>query len=687
VYARVAGQSITPQGLFDYATGQYTPARFENYVTGEVSATPPSVDVVVHEGDTDSLLADEAGKPRSYVQFARMGLAQQKSQVGPGGRAPGAGKFDASYHRYGSRLPNEKQKAQEESFFDGIDTSIDGIVDLAPEAFPTDTMNYVSRAVHAASEKLDAAHPEAVVPLLSSALENLDVAIQSVEKWKGDSIERANALHELRVKRVQLNDALALALGLSVDATAAGADHRVGSSVSVWSQVKTSAAAPLAVTESWLTNSTGALAKPEDVTEHRNTLTSDRPLSRTLTAKPDLTYEITRPYFSRSSIEAPVYQLNQPGLRNAPATPPALTAWTKVEFRGTTVEMGRVVHDGPQALSFVPAYSLTLSAHAQVVPQSERSLAITATLSPVPKGDEVSPITLQLPKGWSQAKGTKAVSADGMKPFLVATPGGTAWPIADLHATARAKAGEVYTEGYHPVGYGDLPRTNFYTPAADRLVPVDLELPAARRIGYLPGTGDAVPEALESIGLKPEMLTVADLTAEKLKQYASVVLGVRTYAAHPDLHGAPTQALLNYAKSGGNVVVQYQTAEFTGDDAPYPLTLGRDAEKVVDETDPVRLIEDFNDPAVRLLVTPNRIRPEDFDGWVEERGHGFLRTWDPRYSTPTETHDPGEDPQRGGLATVKLGEGRWTYLAFAVYRQLPEAVPGAFRLFVNLLQK
>jgi hypothetical protein len=526
-----------------------------------------------------------------------------------------------------------------------------------------------------------------VAPLLSSALESIDVAIQSVENWRGDAIKKANALHELRVKRVQLNDALALALGLSVDATATGAEHNVGGGVSVWSQVKTSAAEPLSVTESWLTNSTGELAKPEDTTENRNTLTSSRPLSRTLTAQPELTYEITRPYFSRSSIEAPVYQLNQPGLRNAPAAPPALTAWTKVEFRGTTVEMGRVVHDGPQPLSFVPAYSLTLSAHAQVVPQSERNLAITATLKPVPKGDAVSPMMLQLPKGWSQARDAKAASTDGMKQFLVVPPGGAAWPAAEVHAAARAKAGEVYTEGYRPVGYGDLPRTNFYTPAEDRLVHVDLKLPAARRIGYLPGTGDAVPEALESIGLKPEMLTVADLTADKLKQYDSVVLGVRTYAAHPDLHGAPTQALLNYAKSGGNVVVQYQTAEFTGDDAPYPLTLGRDAEKVVDETDPVRLIEDFNDPAVRLLVTPNRIRPEDFDGWVAERGHGFLRTWDPHYSAPTETHDPGEEPQRGGLATVKLGEGRWTYLAFAVYRQLPEAVPGAFRLFVNLLQR
>jgi hypothetical protein len=93
---------------------------------------------------------------------------------------------------------------------------------------------------------------------------------------------------------------------------------------------------------------------------------------------------------------------------------------------------------------------------------------------------------------------------------------------------------------------------------------------------------------------------------------------------------------------------------------------------------------------VRLLYAPNRISAADFNGWIEERGHGFLSTWDPHYSAPTETHDPGQNPQRGGLITVQLGDdpkhlGRWTYVAFAIYRQLPEAVPGAYRLFLNLI--
>jgi hypothetical protein len=302
-------------------------------------------------------------------------------------------------------------------------------------------------------------------------------------------------------------------------------------------------------------------------------------------------------------------------------------------------------------------------------------------------------VHLSLPADWTKAPDAELESKPGGSPttaeFTVTPPRRAVTSVAT--AQVESIDGNA-SEGYRRIGYGDLPRTNFYTPATDRIVPVDLKLPpeGKRRIGYLPGTGDDVPAALASIGMKPTMLTIADLTPAKLGQFDTIILGVRTYNAHPDLHGAPTQTLLDYARNGGNVVVQYQTAEFTAADAPYPLTLGGAAEKVVDETDPVQLL----DTSAPLLTTPNHITPADFNGWIEERGHGFLGSWDGHYIALTEVHDPGseaehvqpEQPQKGGLITTQLGKGRWTYLAFAVYRQLPEAVPGAFRIFVNLLQ-
>jgi LmbE family N-acetylglucosaminyl deacetylase len=214
VYARVPGQSISEKGLFDYATGQYTPARFTNYVTGEVTTTAPSTDVVVHEGTEDKLLADGEGKPRSYVQFARIGLGLQKSQIGGNMRTPGAGKFDVNYHRYGSLLPADKQKQEEDSFFEGIDTSIDSIASLAPGAFSGDALATVSHDIEEANKKFKPSHIEDVAPPLADALDHVDKLIKTVEEWNGDAVQKDNALHELRIKRVQLNDALVLALGV-----------------------------------------------------------------------------------------------------------------------------------------------------------------------------------------------------------------------------------------------------------------------------------------------------------------------------------------------------------------------------------------------------------------------------------------------------------------------------------------
>ncbi len=130
-------------------------------------------------------------------------------------------------------------------------------------------------------------------------------------------------------------------------------------------------------------------------------------------------------------------------------------------------------------------------------------------------------------------------------------------------------------------------------------------------------------------------------------------------------------------RRGGTLIVQYQSGNFP---APAPLNLGR-AERVVDEAAPVKLL----DPANPLFTAPNVITAADFDGWVEERGHSFLESWDPAYTALTETADPGQDPQRGGLVVAHAGKGTYIYLAFALYRQFPELVPGAYRILANLL--
>jgi hypothetical protein len=140
--------------------------------------------------------------------------------------------------------------------------------------------------------------------------------------------------------------------------------------------------------------------------------------------------------------------------------------------------------------------------------------------------------------------------------------------------------------------------------------------------------------------------------------------------------------LLNYVKNGGVLIVQYNVQNFDGEVAPFSVSLGSNPSKVVDEASTVKFLQPDN-PA---FAWPNKIVPDDFKGWEEERGHGFLAKWDKaHYVSLVETHDPDQDPQEGGLLVAHYGRGVYVYDAFALYRQLPSGVPGAYRILANLV--
>ena len=223
---------------------------------------------------------------------------------------------------------------------------------------------------------------------------------------------------------------------------------------------------------------------------------------------------------------------------------------------------------------------------------------------------------------------------------------------------------------------------NLYMPATYRTSGVDCKIAPGLRVGYVTGTGDAVPQSLASIGVKSDFLSPEDLAQGDLQKYDVIVLGVRAYAARPEL-ATHNQRLLDYVKNGGVVIVQYNTAAIRPQlSGLTPTACRMTAERVVDETRPLQ----FLDPKSPVLTWPNQDRASRISaGWVEERGHGFLTSWDEHYEAPIETHDPDQDPQKGGLVYAPYGRGVYVYVAFALYRQLPDGVPGAYRLFANLL--
>jgi len=698
VYARVPFFSVSAKGMFDYATNKYAPARFYNYVTKEWTNEAPKANVTIPEGDYSPVLG------LSYLQFARTGLGLQKTQNGGMG-LPAAGEFDVPYHRYGSRV---KTGETEKNFFDGVDVSLEGMASLAASspagetAFLGDGLAKIDGLVKQAMEAYTIAAPEKTAPFLREGLQATDALIAQVKASKLTAQEKYDLLHELKVKRVQFNDALVEALGLSLRAQVAGkggggpfarfgdgADTFVtavpGQSFGVQVQVVGGTEVPVTVTKVSLVRADGA-AQDQEVKE---LLKKDKAYGEVRPVTLSDSEPVTQPPFARASAEQAYYDVKDPAMRNASLPLPALTAWVTVDYDGVAIRLGQVVQtlhrmtgQGTvyEPLVVAPAISVAVSPAAGVVPLTEKTLTVTARVRSNVKGAAAGTVKVELPQGWTaapeRAEFSLAKDGDEEEVRFVVTPGKMTETAYTMTAVATF-AGREYREGYKTAGYAGLLPENLYRPATYQARGVEVKIAPGLRVGYLPGTGDEVQASLENLGVHATTLTMADVAGGKLSGYDVVVLGVRAYAAHPGLAAANAQ-LLNYAKNGGLVIVQYNTNQI--DLGPYPVALG-DAEKVVDERSPVRLLE----PQSAVLSWPNRITEQDFDGWVEERGHSFMESWDPQYQAPLETHDPGQDPQKGGLLVAKTGKGAYVYLAYALYRELPEGVPGAYRLFANLL--
>ncbi len=208
-----------------------------------------------------------------------------------------------------------------------------------------------------------------------------------------------------------------------------------------------------------------------------------------------------------------------------------------------------------------------------------------------------------------------------------------------------------------------------------------IALPVLTRVGYVRGASDRVPEALQAVGVPIELLGSDTLARGDLSRYDGIVIGSRAYETEPALV-ASNGRLLDYVRAGGLVLVQYQQYPFVnGGFAPYRLSIARPHDRVTDEAAAVTEL----DSASGVFHVPNEIGPDDWRGWVQERGLYFAHDWDPAYTPLVELHDPGEPPLQGGLLVATVGKGTYVYTGLSFFRQLPAGVPGAYRVFANLL--
>ncbi len=710
VYSRTPFARITNGKMYDYATGHWAPARFHNYITGAWINGQLSSDVTIPVGRYDYALG------RSYLQIARQGWGMQKSQNGganPTLRGPAVSHFHLWAVAPSAQAGPAAANAPNDSLFHNskvsIDTSLEGLASLAngnPPPWLTGGLSEIGASLKSLQSACPCQDPAAAARKLAPIYRRLLGLRARVAASSLDAESKSNLLFELDAKIDQFQSAFQYLLGLHLTAFTTNEAERnqnpfggdsapemppsVTPGQEFYVRVHTShAASNVRLTRVWLVSQSGSPWPAEDAGGAISASAAAAPAAgRTFSVRVPQDAQITKPYFTRPNTEQAYYIVSNPDWRLRPFMPWPLAAWAEFTFDGVPIRLGEVVQTlhrvpGPggiyEPLVVTPPIGVSVEPQARILPLDGGPLPVRVTVHAVAAASGT--VSLQLPAGWrsqpAQAQFHLSAAGDTDPLVFSVTPAAVQTGAYTIQALAAVN-GKTYRTGWRSVGYAGLRPYNLYTPARLKTRKVNVRVAPGLRVGYIMGSGDTVPEAIQQLGITAQLISPAQLASGNLSAWNVIVVGIRAYAVRPGL--AEAQPALNqFVRNGGTLIVQYQSGSFP---APLPITIiGRPPWTVTNEQSPVKLLY----PSNPLLSWPNRITEADFNGWFEERGHSFADSWDPGYAALTETADPGQAPQRGGLLVAHPGKGTFIYVAYALYRQLPELVPGSYRLLANLL--
>lgn len=584
-----------------------------------------------------------AGESRSMHRSQGMGTQQRK------GSAPA----------YFQHVAGEEAEGD---LFDGIDTTWGRIPGAAKAA----------ESLSAARAQYDPRDPEAVLPHLLAALREL-------EHLSGP---------EVAYKRGQLRRAIELASGIWLDATAERWDVVPGSSL----RITVTAMRRAEAAWTWRGTRVTGLAEAS--------LSNAVALQRNRASEQSAALQIP----ADSCYSQPVW-LPQPAEQGGacqerawtPGPEPVLRAvfaFATPEGVDVTLEkpvvyrwVDRSFGERERPLAVVPAVAVSFARENQIFTDS-RPVAIPVRLASNAEKAKAE-VRLEAPKGWAvdpqvrkmhfERHGQQATVQFQLTPPTHAAGG-------ELAAVA-AVGGQEIRSGMRVIDYDHLPTIAVFPRAAMRVERLDVRL-LAREIGYVMGAGDKIPDALEQLGATVHLLEAEDLAAGDLSRLNAIVTGIRALNTRPDLVAAQ-ERILEYVERGGTLVVQYNTVPFGGRRGgpgpnastlgPFPMTPSR--LRVTDEQAEMQFVNAQH----QLLNSPNAITAADFEGWIQERGLYFMSAWDPRYETVLACADPGEKALDGGLLFARYGDGAYVFTGYSWFRQLPAGVPGAYRVFANLI--
>ena len=409
-----------------------------------------------------------------------------------------------------------------------------------------------------------------------------------------------------------------------------------------------------------------------------------REASRSLSADTPL----DQPYWLREPHTAGMFRVDDPALIGRPENPPVFPVEQVFEVGGQTL----VIPDEPvqvasdqagretrRRLEVIAPVSLKFASEVRLfAPGAARSVEVEIAAF---RSGLAGSLRLEAPPGWSVAPATQAfrLAAVGERARFTFSVTAPASPSSAVIAASATIGGSPFTSERVELHYAHIPPVLLQPAARTKAVSLDLAT-RGHKVGYVPGAGDGVLEGLEQMGYEVTTLAGADLTAEKLREFDAVVIGIRAFNVRTDL--VPNlPALFAFAEAGGNVIVQYNNQNGLQNTKLAPFDLRLSSDRVTDETAAVTFLA----PDHPVLNTPNKITSADFAGWVQERGIYFPNQWDAHFTPILACSDPGETPLKGGLLVANYGKGYFVYTGLVFFRELPAGVPGAYRLFANLV--
>lgn len=398
--------------------------------------------------------------------------------------------------------------------------------------------------------------------------------------------------------------------------------------------------------------------------------------------------DITQPYWIKEDPVGAMFQIPDQTMRGQAENQPPLTAFfrlsiddtrlvlsTPVRFRENDPVRGEIYNP----IAIAPPVTANFENNLFLF-TSQKSDEVRVTLKNH-KQKSKGELQLVVPEGWKVQPASVDFQLDNLNEekqfvFTIIPPENESQ--TELSAEVKID-GKTYTKSMVTIDYPHIPIQTVFPSAKVKLLRLNIGEKVVSRIGYIMGSGDDIPKYLRELGFTVDLLTDAELTNGNLSNYDAIIGGIRVYNTNERM-AVYQEKILDYVKNGGTYVAQYNTSRgLVVNPGPYNLQLSRD--RVTEEDAKVKFLL----PNHPLLNFPNRISEKDFDGWIQERGLYFPNVWDNNYDALLEMNDTGESPKDGSLLYAKYGKGIYVYTGLSFFRELPAGVPGAYKLFVNLI--